>query len=237
MSIERFSFPTTIHFGPGARKLVADHLKAQGIKRPLLVTDRGIAALPLLPALIADLPGLGVAVFSEIFGNPVRSQVTAGAAAYKAHRADAVIGVGGGAALDVAKAIALLAHHDGDILEYAWDHPQVRAITQPIPWFVALPTTAGTGSEVGRSAVVSDDRTHIKKIIFSPALLARAVFADPGTHTRPAAIDHRRHRHGCADAQRRVVPFVGLPSHVRRHCARRRAHRGAGAAARREGRP
>jgi alcohol dehydrogenase class IV len=179
MSIERFSFPTTIHFGPGARRLVADHLKDQGIKRPLLVTDRGIAALPLLPALIADLPDLDVAIFSEIFGNPVRSQVTAGAAAYKAHRADAVIGVGGGAALDVAKAIALLAHHDGDILEYAWDHPQVRAITKPIPWFVALPTTAGTGSEVGRSAVVSDDRTHIKKIIFSPALLAKAVFADP----------------------------------------------------------
>ena len=179
MSLERFSFPTTIHFGPGARKLVADHLKAQGIKRPLLVTDRGIAALPLLGALVSDLHGLDVAVFSEIFGNPVRSQVMAGAAAYKAHKADAVIGVGGGAALDVAKAIALMANHAGDILEYAWDHPEVRAITQTIPWFVALPTTAGTGSEVGRSAVVSDDKTHIKKIIFSPLLLAKAVFADP----------------------------------------------------------
>jgi len=115
--------------------------------------------------------------------------VMAGAAAYKEHRADAVIGVGGGAALDVAKAVALMAHHDGDILEYAWDHPHVRAITQPIPWFVALPTTAGTGSEVGRSAVVSDDQTHIKKIIFSPALLAKAVFADPElTLDLPASI-------------------------------------------------
>jgi alcohol dehydrogenase class IV len=179
MSIERFSFPTTILFGPGSRKLVADNLKSQGITRPLLVTDRGVAALPLLGALIADLPGLDVAVFSEIFGNPVRRQVMAGAAAYKAHRADAVIGLGGGAALDVAKAVALMAHHDGDILEYAWDHPNVRAISKPIPWFVALPTTAGTGSEVGRSAVVSDDVTHIKKIIFSPLLLAKAVFADP----------------------------------------------------------
>ena len=189
MSIERFSFPTTIHFGPGARKLVAEHLKAQKIARPLLVTDRGIAALPLLGKLLADLPGLDVAVFSEIFGNPVRSQVMAGATAYKAHKADAVIGVGGGAALDVAKAIALMAHHDGDVLEYAWDHPQVRAITQPIPWFVALPTTAGTGSEVGRSAVVSDDRTHVKKIIFSPLLLAKAVFADPElTLDLPASI-------------------------------------------------
>jgi alcohol dehydrogenase class IV len=189
MSLERFSFPTTIHFGPGARKLVADHLKTQGIKRPLLVTDRGIAALPLLGSLVADLSGLDVAVFSEIFGNPVRSQVMAGATAYKAHKADAVIGVGGGAALDVAKAIALMANHAGDILEYAWDHPQVRAITQTIPWFVALPTTAGTGSEVGRSAVVSDDQTHIKKIIFSPLLLAKAVFADPElTLDLPASI-------------------------------------------------
>jgi len=189
MSIERFSFPTTIHFGPGARRLVAAHLQEHGIARPLLVTDRGIAALPMLGALVADLPGLQVAVFSEVFGNPVRSQVMAGAAAYNAHKADAVIGVGGGAALDVAKAIALMAHHDGDILDYAWDHPQVRAITQPIPWFVALPTTAGTGSEVGRSAVVSDDLTHVKKIIFSPLLLAKAVFADPElTLDLPAAI-------------------------------------------------
>jgi alcohol dehydrogenase class IV len=119
----------------------------------------------------------------------VRSQVMAGAAAYKAHRADAVIGVGGGAALDVAKAVALMAHHDGDILEYAWDHPQVRAITAPLPWFVALPTTAGTGSEVGRSSVIGDDVTHVKKIIFSPLLLAKAVFADPElTLDLPASI-------------------------------------------------
>jgi alcohol dehydrogenase class IV len=177
--IERFSFPTTIHFGAGARKLVAPALKAQGIARPLVVTDRGIAALPLLKGLLADLAGLDVAVYSEIWGNPVRSQVAGGAAAFRAHRADAVIGVGGGAALDVAKAVALMAHHKGDILEYAWDHPQVRAIEASIPWFVALPTTAGTGSEVGRSAVISDDTTHVKKIIFSPLLLAKEVFADP----------------------------------------------------------
>ncbi|NDP41677.1 MAG: iron-containing alcohol dehydrogenase [Aromatoleum sp.] len=179
MTIVRFSFPTTIHFGPGARKLVADHLKAQGVTRPLIVTDRGIALLPLLKAFFADLPGLDVAVYSEIWGNPVRSQVNNGVAAFKTHRADAVIGLGGGAALDVAKAIALMANHPGDILEYAWDHPQVRAIDRAMPYFVALPTTAGTGSEVGRSSVVSDDTTHIKKIVFSPQLLAKCVFADP----------------------------------------------------------
>jgi len=179
MGIEKFAFPTTIHFGPGARKLVAEHLAKQGVRRPLLVTDRGIAALPLLEQFLAELPGLDVAVYSEIFGNPVRKQVMDGAAAYKAHGADAVIGLGGGAALDVAKAIALMAKHPGDILEYAWDHPRVRPMDQAMPYFVALPTTAGTGSEVGRSSVISDDETHVKKIIFSPLLLAKAVFADP----------------------------------------------------------
>ncbi len=179
MTLSRFSFPTTIHFGPGARRLVAEHLKAEGVTRPLVVTDRGIAPLPLLGEFVATLAGQDVAVFSEIWGNPVRRQVKEGAAAYKAHDADAVIGLGGGAALDVAKAIALMASHPGDILEYAWDHPEVRPIGRTMPYFVALPTTAGTGSEVGRSAVVSDDTTHIKKIIFSPQLLAKCVFADP----------------------------------------------------------
>ena len=179
MTISRFSFPTTIHFGPGARNLVADHLKGKGINRPLIVTDRGIAPLPLLRDFTATLSGLHVAVFSEIWGNPVRSQVSAGVSMYKTHRADAVIGLGGGAALDVAKAIALMATNHGDVLEYAWDHPQVRTIDRDIPYFIALPTTAGTGSEVGRSSVVSDDTTHIKKIIFSPKLLAQCVFADP----------------------------------------------------------
>ena len=187
--IHRFAFPTTIHFGPGARRLVAEHLKAQRVRRPLVVTDRGIAPLPLLSAFLADLPGLDVAVFSGIWGNPVKSQVDRGAEAYKAHRADAVIGLGGGAALDVAKAIALMATHPGDILEYAWDHPQVRSIDGELPYFVALPTTAGTGSEVGRSAVVSDDTTHVKKIVFSGKLLAKCVFADPElTLDLPAAI-------------------------------------------------
>jgi len=179
MAIDKFAFPTTIHFGPGARKLVAEHLAGQGIRRPLVVTDRGIAALPLLAEFMAGLKGLEAAAFSGISGNPVGSQVMDGAAAYKAHRADAVIGLGGGAAVDVAKAVALMARHPGDVLEYAWDHPSVRPMDQGMPYFVAVPTTAGTGSEVGRSSVISDDATHVKKVLFSPLLLAKAVFADP----------------------------------------------------------
>jgi alcohol dehydrogenase class IV len=179
MTIDRFAFPTAIYFGAGARKLVVEHLSAQGLERPLIVTDRGIAPLPLLSKFVADLHRLDVAVYSDIWGNPVKSQVANGLAAFRKHHADSIIGLGGGAALDVAKAIALMAVHKGDVLQYAWDHPQVQPIEHELPYFVAVPTTAGTGSEVGRSSVISDDATHIKKIIFSPRLLAKAVFADP----------------------------------------------------------
>ena len=175
-----FSFPTLIHFGPGVRKDVGAHLKAQDVKRPLLVTDKGLAALPLPKELMESVRAAGPepALFSDIAGNPVESSVTGGVAAYRAHRADGIIGLGGGAALDVAKAIALMAGHPGALFEYEDGRPDARPIDKDVPYWVALPTTAGTGSEVGRSAVISD-ANHIKRIVFSPKLLARAVFADP----------------------------------------------------------
>jgi alcohol dehydrogenase class IV len=182
MSITRFAFPTTIHFGAGARALAAPHLKERGLKRPLIVTDKGLGALPLIGELKAALEsaGLKVAVYSGVFGNPTGPQVMNGAAAYKAHEADCVVGVGGGAALDVAKVVGLLATHPGDVMEYVWGAPQVRAIDAAVlPHFIALPTTSGTGSEVGRSSVISEAATHLKRVIFSPAILAKAVFADP----------------------------------------------------------
>lgn len=179
MSITSFAFPTPIRFGPGARKLVATCLRDQGLKRPLIVTDRALGALPVLAEFRTHLDGLEAGVFSGVFGNPTCSQVMAGAQAFKAHAADCVIGFGGGAALDVAKLVGVAATHPGDILEYAWDHPRVRPIERPLPFFAALPTTSGTGSEVGRSSVVSEDDTHLKRVVFNPALLARTVFADP----------------------------------------------------------
>ena len=179
MSLANFSFPTAIQFGPGARKEVREHLQSQGLGRPLVVTDKALAALPVLAEFRSHLQGLDVAVFSGVFGNPTASQVMAGAAAYRAHQADCVIGFGGGAALDVAKVVGLAATHEGDIIEYAWDHPQVRSIAGELPYFVALPTTAGTGSEVGRSSVISEDATHLKRVVFSASILARKVFADP----------------------------------------------------------
>ncbi len=181
MGIETFGFPTTIRFGAGAADEVGPHLAAQKLARPLVVTDRALAKLPVAQRFVDTLraAGLDVGVFDGIWGNPTGSQAMAGGAAARAHRADAIVGLGGGAALDVAKAVMVLATHDGDVLEYAWDHPRVRPIGSSLPYFVAVPTTAGTGSEVGRSSVVSDDATHVKKILFSPKLLAKMVFADP----------------------------------------------------------
>ena len=178
MSINTFGFPTPIVFGAGARHQVAEHLLARGIRRPLVVTDRGIAALPILGDFVAGLQGLETAVYSGVFGNPVGAQVMDGAEAFRAHRADAVIGFGGGAALDVAKVVAVMAVHPGTILDYAWG-PGMRPIDRELPYLITLPTTSGTGSEVGRSSVISDDLTHIKKSVFSPKLLAKTVFADP----------------------------------------------------------
>ena len=185
MNIQRFAFPTAIHFGAGARKLVAAHLLELGFKRPLIVTDRALAALPVAAEFKSQLAGLNVAVFDGVFGNPSCAQVMAGAAAFKTHHADCVIGFGGGAALDVSKVVALMAVHDGDVLEYVWDHPAVRPIVNPLPYLVALPTTSGTGSEVGRSSVVSENDSHHKRTVFSAKLLASAVFGPMDTLESP----------------------------------------------------
>jgi len=111
MTISRFSFPTTIQFGPGASRLCGPHLKELGFKRPLVVTDKGLAALPLLAEFSASLASAGLvpSVYSGVFGNPTGSQVMQGAAAYRAHGADCVVGIGGGAALDVSKLVGVLA--------------------------------------------------------------------------------------------------------------------------------
>ncbi len=177
----RFGFPTIIQFGAGVRKEIPGFLKSKNVKRPLLVTDKGVGALPICRELEKTLKaaGLEVATFSGVWGNPVKSQVEAGAKAYRDHGADSLIGMGGGAALDVTKAIALLAHHEGDLFDYEGSNPKAKPIDGPVPMWVAVPTTSGTGSEVGRSAVISDEKTHIKKFLFSPKFLAASIFADP----------------------------------------------------------
>lgn len=181
MTLYRYNFPTTIHYGRGATSLLPSVLEEIGIRRPLVVTDRGVAELPPFAKVKAALESAGVsfAVYAEISGNPVVSQVQGGVEEYRASGADGIVSLGGGAALDVAKCIAVMIHHTGELLEYEAFLPSPRPIDGPLPPIVAIPTTAGTGSEVGRSAVISDDATHQKKIIFSPGLLAKRVLLDP----------------------------------------------------------
>lgn len=181
MSISRFSFPTAITFGAGVRKQVAEHFKAQGFSQVLIVTDEMLSKLPFFTAYVDELKvgGLKIDVFNGVKGNPVKTQVMAGVDAFRKSGAQAILGIGGGAALDVAKAIALMVNHPGDVFDYEDEKPGALPFDKEIPYWVAIPTTAGTGSEVGRSTVVADDTTHVKKVIFSPRLLAKVVFADP----------------------------------------------------------
>jgi alcohol dehydrogenase class IV len=217
MSIHRFSFPTSIHFGPGARKLVGGHLRDLDLRRPLIVTDRGLAALPVLSEFIQHLADdLETAVYSGVHGNPSASQVKEGVAAFNSHEADCVVGFGGGAALDVAKVVAAMAVHSGDVIEYVGPSAGAAAGSSSAAVF-ALPTTSGTGSRSAARAVVSRT-THVKRVIFSPKLLALAVFADPELTlglrrlvTAATGMD--------ADAQHRKLPVAGLPPAVRRHRA------------------
>lgn len=185
-----YNFPTRIRFGAGARHELAEALREHGIRRPLVVTDRGVADLPWFRALVESLGDAEAAVFAGIWGNPVVSQVDAGVAAYRQHDADGIVAVGGGAPMDVAKVIGLMATHPGHLFDYEDGKPDARPIDgERLPAIVALPTTAGTGSEVGRSSVVSDDATKAKKIIFHPRFLPRLVLADPELTLRlPASI-------------------------------------------------
>ncbi len=179
--IVRYSFPTAIYFGAKARNLLPDQLRVNHVRRPLVVTDAGLAKLPVFSSFLDVLQRdhLSPAAFSGIYGNPTLSQVAQGVQAYRAHNADAIVAIGGGAAMDVAKAIGLLAHHPGHLFDYEDGKADARPFDQPIPYLVALPTTSGTGSEVGRSTVISDDQTKVKKIIFDPCLLPKLVLADP----------------------------------------------------------
>src|SRR5690606_13061654 len=118
-------------------------------------------------------------VFSDIHKNPVKSDVYKGGDAFDNAQSDSIIGIGGGAALDVARAIVLRIEHREDLFKYDDLIGGDVYVTNGVPHFITIPTTAGTGSEVGRSAIIADDETHQKKILFSPKLLAKIVFADP----------------------------------------------------------
>lgn len=180
-TIRQYNFPTVIRFGAGAVKELPDHLSAAGLKRPLIVTDPLVAGLPFLKEIAEGLKGRGhsVEVFSDIHKNPVKSDVLKGGDAFTGTGRDSIVGIGGGAAMDVARAIALRIHHRRDLFDYDDLTGGDKYVTEEVPYFITVPTTSGTGSEVGRSAIISEDDTHRKRILFSPKLLARVVLADP----------------------------------------------------------
>lgn len=179
--IYSFSFPTTIRFGPGAILELPDYLSSKGVKKPLLVTDPNVAHLAFFSAITGMLQKKGIAfhVFKDIGKNPVKSEVLNGKSNYLNAQCDAIVGIGGGVPLDVARAIALSINHTRDLFDYDDLIGGDKYVTEPIPLFVTVPTTAGTGSEVGRSAIIAEDDTKKKRILFSPSLMAKMVFADP----------------------------------------------------------
>ena len=177
-----WNFPTTIRFGAGRIAELAETARAIGIKRPLLVTDPVLAAMPMTQKTMQNMgeAGLDGALFSGVKPNPVESNITAGVQAFKAGQHDGVIAFGGGSALDAGKMIAFM---HGQTLPM-WDFEDVddwwtRADAAAIAPVIAVPTTAGTGSEVGRAAVVTQEETHTKKIIFHPGMMPKVTICDP----------------------------------------------------------
>jgi alcohol dehydrogenase class IV len=179
--IHQFNFPTIIRFGSGSVSELPLYLEKNHLKKPLLVTDSNIVQLGFFKKIISDLKAndLQPVVFNNIHKNPVKSDVYLGTEVFDDNQCDAVVGIGGGAALDVARAIVLRVNHREDLFTYDDLIGGDIYITNDVPHFITIPTTAGTGSEVGRSAIIADDQTHQKKILFSPKLMAKIVFADP----------------------------------------------------------
>jgi alcohol dehydrogenase class IV len=179
--IYQYNFPTTIRFGAGSSNELGDYLIKNSLSRPLVVTDNNVSQLQFFKEIINDLKkkNISVEVFTDIHKNPVKSDVYKGTDVYDQSTRDSVIGIGGGAALDVARAIVLRINHREDLFKYDDLVGGDIYVTNDVPHFITIPTTAGTGSEVGRSAIIADDETHQKKILFSPKLLAKIVFADP----------------------------------------------------------
>ncbi|NJM35598.1 MAG: iron-containing alcohol dehydrogenase [Rhodomicrobium sp.] len=177
-----WSYPTAIRFGAGRIKELPAACKTAGIARPLLVTDRVLAALPITRQAVAILEDAGLAclVFRDVDPNPNEKNLAAGIAAYQAGEHDGVIAFGGGTGLDLGKLVSLMAEQTVSV----WDLEDIgdwwtRADASKIKPVIAVPTTAGTGSEVGRAGVLTNSETEVKKIIFHPKIMPAQVICDP----------------------------------------------------------
>jgi alcohol dehydrogenase len=180
--VGNWNYPTSVRFGAGRIAELGDAVKVAGISRPLLVTDPRLAALPPVKRALEVLAGdnIPAAVFSDVKPNPVAANVEAGLKALQAGRHDGVIAMGGGSALDAGKVIAFMAGQTSPM----WDFEDIgdwwtRADPKGILPIVAVPTTAGTGSEVGRAGVITDEATHTKKVIFHPKMMPAITICDP----------------------------------------------------------
>ncbi len=180
--VGNWSYPTAIKFGAGRVKELPEACAAAGMKRPLLVTDKGLADLPITTATldILEAAGLGRGLFSDVDPNPNEKNLDAGVALYNAGGHDGVIAFGGGSGLDLGKMVAFMAGQTRPV----WDFEDIgdwwtRADADVIAPIIAVPTTAGTGSEVGRASVITNSETHAKKIIFHPKVLPTVVICDP----------------------------------------------------------
>ena len=177
-----WSYPTAIKFGAGRIKELADHCKAAGMKKPLLITDRGLAPMAITQnALdILSAAGLGRAIFADVDPNPNDVNLEAGVKAFKDGGHDGVVAFGGGSGLDLGKCVAFMAGQSRPV----WDFEDIgdwwtRASGEGIAPIVAVPTTAGTGSEVGRASVITNSASHVKKVIFHPKFLPTVTICDP----------------------------------------------------------
>ena len=177
-----WSYPTAVRFGAGRIAELADACAVAGIKRPLLVTDRGLATLPITAQTLdrMEAAGLGRGLFAEVDANPSDTNLAAGVAAYKAGDHDGVIAFGGGSGLDLGKCVAFMVGQTRPV----WDFEDIgdwwtRADADAIAPIVAVPTTAGTGSEVGRASVITNSESHVKKVIFHPKILPAVTICDP----------------------------------------------------------
>jgi 4-hydroxybutyrate dehydrogenase len=177
MSISTFSFPTRVLFGVGAIQRLTEEAAEAGMKRPLVVTDRGLVSTPMFQSIVELLPG--APVFSDVDPNPTEMNILNGAEFYLQQCCDGIVGVGGGSALDAAKAIRLITTHELPLAGYDDLIDGGRKITADLPPFIAVATTSGTGSEVGRSTVITIQQTNRKTVIFSPYLIASPVIDDP----------------------------------------------------------
>ncbi len=181
MQVVTWSFPTTIVFGAGAISHLAAHVKRVGGTRALVVADPGVVKAGIAERVMKELEtgGIAGALFDKVDPNPVEKNIVDGVAAYKAHNANIVVCVGGGAPLDTGKLIALMTTHDRPLVDYDDATGGDKFITSNVPPIITVPTTAGTGSEVGRSGVVTLAVNERKTVIFSPFLLAKAAILDP----------------------------------------------------------